>query len=338
MPPCAHQRRQAAHGAHRVGRAAHPLHAVVQTYRHWLPSAGGLAVGLRQRGDLRRLNAADCRSALRRPFQGPRAQVFPAQRVCAQVVVVQPIVGDELLHQAQRQRGVGTRQQGDVLMAFVGGFGAARVYAHQLRAAPLRLLRIAPKMQVAANRIAAPDQDQPGINKVFHPHPYLATQGVDQALSACGGTHRAFQLRCAQAVEKAHGHGLALHIAHGARVAVGQHGLLQTACGQVAQARGDVVQRHVPTHRFKLTRAFGADAAHGLQDPFGVVGALGVAGHFGAQRAAGLWVRRVAVDFDRHAVAHRGDHGAGVGAVMRAGADDFVACGFRGIGHGGLGG
>ena len=151
VPPRTDQRGQAAHRAHRIGRAAHALHAVVQPDGHRLPGVGGLAVGPRQRGDLRRLNAADCRSALRWPFQGARAQVFPAQGVRAQVVVVQPIMDDELLHQSQRQGGVGTRQKGDVLMAFIGGFGASGVYAHQPRAAPFRLLRIAPEMQVAAN-------------------------------------------------------------------------------------------------------------------------------------------------------------------------------------------
>ena len=336
MSPRAYQRRQAAHRPHRIGRTAHALHAVVQPDGHRLPGARGLAICPSQRCDLRGLNTADRSGAFRRPLQGACAQVFPAQGVFTQVVVVQPVVGDELLHQAQRQRGVGTRQQGDVFVAFVGGFGAARVDAHQPCAAPFGLLGISPEMQVAADGVAAPDQDQPRVDKLLHPHADFAAQGVRQTLSARCGTYCALQLRRAQPVEKAYRHRLALHVAHGARVAVGQHGLLQSARGQVAQARGNIVQRHVPAHGLKLARAFGADAAHGLQDAVGVVGAFGVARHLSAQRAAGLRVRRVTVDLDSDAIADGGDHGAGVRAVVWAGADDFVCVGWGGDRHGGL--
>jgi len=83
------------------------------------------------------------------------AHLVPAQRVLRQVVVVQPVVLNQLVHERQRQRGVGAGQQGDVLVAFLGGFAAARIDADQLGAAPLGLLRIAPEVQVAGNRVAA---------------------------------------------------------------------------------------------------------------------------------------------------------------------------------------
>jgi hypothetical protein len=70
--------------------------------------------------------------------------------VARDVVVVQPVVHDQLVHQAQRQRAVGAGQQGDVLVALVGGFGAARVDADQLGAVALGLLRQVQKCRLLA--------------------------------------------------------------------------------------------------------------------------------------------------------------------------------------------
>ena len=47
-----------------------------------------------------------------------------------------------------------------MLMALVGGFALAWVNANQLGALALGLIGIAPEMQVAGNRVAAPDQNQ----------------------------------------------------------------------------------------------------------------------------------------------------------------------------------
>lgn len=91
--------------------------------------------------------------------------------VAGDVVVVQPVVRDQLVHQRQCQRRVGAGAQGNVLVAFVGRLALAGVNAHQLGAIALGLLGIAPEVQVAADGVAAPDDDELrfGKNSTFMP-------------------------------------------------------------------------------------------------------------------------------------------------------------------------
>ena len=172
LAPGTHQRRQAGDGTRRIAAATHPLHAVVQADRGGL----GGAVGLRQRDDLRFGYATHRGGARCRPLQRALAQLRPAQRVLRHVFVVDPVVHDQLVHQRQRQRRVGTRQQRNVLVALVRGFGLARVDAHQPRAGALGRLGVAPEMQIAGDRVAAPDQDQLRFGEEFDPHADLAAQ------------------------------------------------------------------------------------------------------------------------------------------------------------------
>ena len=235
------------------------------------------------------------------------------------VVVVQPVVGDELVHQRQRERRVGARAQGDVLVALVGGFGAARIDAHQACAVAFRLLGQPPEMQVAGNGVAAPDQDQLAFCEMLHLHAHFGAQGGHERFSACAGTDRALKVGGAQLVEKARGHAFALDLPHGAGVAVGEDGL-RVSRRNGFQALGDGVQRFVPAHGCELPAALGAGAFERAQDALRVVGALGVPRDFGAQGTIGVAVLGVALYANRHAAFDCGDQRAGVGAVMRASA------------------
>ena len=239
VPPSADQRRQASHGTRRVAAAAHPLHAVIQ------PDGGRLrrAVSLRQRNDLRFGHATHRGRARRRPLHRAFAQRVPAQRVLRDVIVIEPIVDDELVHQRQRQGAIGARQQRDVFVAFVGGFGLARVDAHQLRAGAFGGLRMAPEMQVAADRIAAPDQDQLGLCEKLDPHADLAAERVDHRLAARGRADGAVEQRRAQLVKEAAVHRLALHQTHGPGVAVRQD---RFRVRNGFEAGSNVVERRVP--------------------------------------------------------------------------------------------
>jgi len=222
-------------------------------------------------------------------------------------------------------------------MAFVGGFALARVNADQFGPMAFGQIGVAPEVQVAGNRVAAPDQNQLGLGKKFDPHAGFGPQCVDQRLAAGRGTDGAVEQRRAELVKKPCRHAFALHQPHGAGVAVGQDGL-RVAPGNVAEPGRDVGQRRIPAYRLKLARAFGADAFEWLQDALWVVSALGVARHLGTQRAIGVRVCRVAMYLDRHAVFHGRQQRAGVGAVMRAGALDLnrlrVGAGVA-VGHGG---
>jgi hypothetical protein len=224
------------------------------------------------------------------------------------------------MHQCQRQRTVGAWAQGDVFVALVGRFGAARVDADDARAVSLGLLHLAPEMQVAGNRVAAPDQDQLRLGKELHFHADLAAKRLHQRLAAGSGANGAIQLRRTQPVEEARCHALALHQAHGAGIAVGQY-RFGLACGNGVEARGDVAQRFAPTPTgSKRPAPLGPHPLERLKNALGVVGSLGVARHLGAQHAARVGVVRIALHTDGAALLHRGQQCAGIGAIVGAGA------------------
>ena len=318
VAPGAHQGRQAGDGAHGIAAAARALHAVVQA------DGGGRggAIVARQLADLLHGQAADLGRALGRPLQGAGLEFLPAQRVARDVVMVQPAVRDQLVHQGQRQGGIGAGQQLQVLVAFVGGLGLARVYAHQARAVALGLQCIAPEMQAAADAVAAPDEDEPAFGEMLHAHAQLAAIGQVQGLAPGAGADGAVQQRGAELVEEAPVHALALHQAHGACVAVGQDGF-GIARRQRVQPGGDVGQRLVPAHGLELPGALGAHAAQRGEHTLGVVAALGVFADLGAEHAARVRMVGVALDSFGDAVFDRGHQRAGIGAVMGAGAQDL---------------
>ena len=208
-----------------------------------------------------------------------------------------------------------------MFVAFFGGFRAARVDANQLGPVAFGQLNIAPKMQVAGNRIAAPDQNQIGVGKKLDPHADFAAKSLGQAFGSGRRTNGAIQLRRAELVEKPRGHALALHRTHGAAIAVrlNRFSGIRRAGGNGFKPRSDIAQSAFPAHPLELPRTLRAAAFKRVQQPLRVVNALGIARHFGAQHAAGLRMRGVALHLQGDAVFNDGDQGAGVRAVVRAG-------------------
>ena len=143
-------------------------------------------------------------------------------------------------------------------MAFVSGFCFARVDADELGAIAFGGLGVAPKVQIAAYRVAAPNDDEFGLCKKLDLHADLATQGVGQALATGHGANRAMQPGGPQLVEKPPRHRLALHQAHGAGVAVGNNGL-RVVGGNGRQTRCNISQSRIPAHRLKAPQAFRTD-------------------------------------------------------------------------------
>ena len=245
-------------------------------------------------------------------------ELVEAERVPGDVVVVDQVLGDQHVHHAKRQRGVGAGHQRDVLVALLGRQRAVWVDRDQLRAAPLGFLRARPEMQVRGDRIAAPDDDQLRILELFE---VGADGGADGVLVAGGAGHRAdgaVEQRGAEVVEEARRHRLALHQSHGAAIAVRQD-RLRRAAGDIAQLIGDLAKRFVPADALELALAFFADAAHRMQQAFRMVGAFGVARDLGAQHAGGGRMVGIAFDFGGDAVLDGDQQRAGIGAVMRAG-------------------
>ncbi|MCY1221265.1 hypothetical protein D9M72_333130 [compost metagenome] len=333
LAPGAHQRRQARHRAHRLAAAVHALHAVVQADCHRLALAHRqLAVEAGQPFDVLGRDAADLGRACRGVGLRALAQRIEADGVAFNVVVVEQVVADQHMDQRQRQRAVGAGHRGDMAMALLGAQRAVRVDCHQRGAAPLGFLRAGPEMQVGGNRVAPPDDHQPGIDHVLHVHAHAGAVGVAQRGGAGAGADGAVQPRRAQLVEEARGHALALHQPHGAGVAV-RHDRLRIARGDRLQAGGDGVQRLLPGDRRELAFALPADALHRRQQPVRVVGALGVARHLGAQHALRAGMVGIARYLDGTAVLDGDEQGTSVGAVMRTGgADDAGSHGVSGRG------
>ena len=314
VSPGAHQAGQQCNQPHRIAATAHPLHAVVQADRRWR----GAAIVARQTLNFVDGEATDRRRPLRRPLQCPFAQLWPALHPALQVVRVQPVVHDQLVHQAQRQRTVAAGAQGQVLVALLGGFAAPRVDGDQLRAASFGLLRKGPEVHAGGDRVAAPDQDQPALGKVLQVHAHGGSVGQLQPGGPRLRTNAAMQTGRPQPVPEAPGHRLTLHETHRAGIAVGSDGL-GVACGDGPQPRSDVVQCLIPAHRRELTPPLRPDALERRQHPVWVFDALHVPRHLGAQGAVGGRVVRVALQLHHAPALHRHPDGTGVRAIVRTG-------------------
>ena len=218
VTPGAGERGQAGDGTYCIAAAATALHTVVQAYARRC----GVRVVVRELANVFCVQSADRCRAFGRPLQCAFAQSFKTQGVLRDVVVVQPVVRDEFVHQRQGQRRIRAGLDGQVQIAFVGGLAAARVNAHQARAMAFGFLRDTPEMDVAGDGVAAPDDDQFGFGKETHLHAELAAQRVGKRVATGIRANGAVEFGRAQQIEKTHGDGLALHQTHGARVAVRQ--------------------------------------------------------------------------------------------------------------------
>ena len=129
----------------------------------------------------------------------------------------------------------------------------------------------------------------------------------------------AFMNRCA--------HRAALERALGAHVAVGEDRLAAVSLDRRAEAVGGGLERLLPAGLAELARALRPGADQGPQQALVGVHAVEVVGDLAAQKAGRDRVLGVAGDRHRAPLrVHRGQHRAGVGAVVGAGpADDALA-------------
>ena len=270
------------------------------------------------------------RGALRRPRGGTLRQLGEAGRVAVDVVVVDEIVGDQHMHEAERERAVGARQQRDVLVAFFGGRAAVRIDRDQLRAAPFGFLRAHPEMQVRRDRVAAPDQDQPAVLVLLDVHADRRADGGGPAGLAGRRADRAVEQRRAESMEEAAVHRRVLQEPHRAGVAVGKNGLRSGGRRRDgAEARGDRGQRLVPRDALETAFAFAADASHRMQHALVRVRPVEIARDLGAEHAARRRMIRRAANGDRAAVLDCRQQRARVGTVVRASATHDVPAGGR---------
>ena len=296
----------------------HALHAVVGTDGGALAGTAGLAIQARQFHHFRGRDAAHLGHALGRPFQRALPQGLVTNSVALDVIMIEHIFHDQDMHQTQRQGRVGTRQQGDMLVAFFSRQRTVGVDGDQGGAMALGFLRAHPEMQVRGDRVAAPDDDQLGVLELLQVRADAGAHRVAVARGAGRGADGAVQQGSAELVEKARGHRFALHQAHGATVAVRQD-RLRIARGDRFQAGRDGLQCVVPADGLELAFPFLAHAAQRRQQAVRMVGALREARHLGAQHAGRGRVVGIALDSGGHAIGHRDQEGAGIGAIERAG-------------------
>ncbi len=319
--PVAGQGGQARHRAHRIAATMHALHAVVQADRR----GAQMPVVVRQRLDLGGCDAADRGDLFRRILLRALRQRLEAERMTRDVIVVEPILAHQHMHEPERERGIGAGQQRDVLVALLGGRRAVRVDRDQLRPLALGLLRKAPQVQVRRDRVRAPEDDEPAVRERLHRGAGARAQRVVHRLGTRRRADCAIQMACAQPVEETCGHRFALHQTHRPRIAV-RNDALRVDRGDRFQACCDRVERLVPGDALECAVTLGPDALQRVKHAVRVVGALEVAADLRAQRTAGGRMRRIAGDLDRDALfptlldGHQ--HRAGVRAVVRAGGLD----------------
>ena len=141
---------------------------------------------------------------------------------------------------------------------------------------------------------------------------------------AAGGQARAERME--------HPHqGEPLHHAHRAQIMKGHQGLGAVLRDDPSKARGDLVERLVPTDADKARLALDAIAAQGMQHPIRRGQALLVIAHLGAQHAAGDRMLLCALDAADAAVLDLDRPAAAILAVERAAAfdgDGHASCRF----------
>src|ERR1022692_831525 len=239
----------------------------------------------------------------------------------AHVVVIDEIIANQHVHEPKRERGVGSRQQGDVSVALFGGERAVGIDGDEPRPEALRLLRARPKMYARGNRVAAPENDELGLIGQLHVDSDSGAQGDRMAGGAGRCADRAIQKTCAEPMEEALGHRLALHQPHGSGVAIGQD-LLRIVRGDGAEASRDRRDGFVPTDSLEAPFPLLANPAQRMQQPIRVIGSFRIARHLGTERAGGGAVLGRSGHFEGHAVLDMHLESAGVGTIVRASALD----------------
>ena len=138
--------------------------------------------------DLGRAQAGRRGRAFRAPLGGTRAQLGLADGVPREVVAVLEAVAEDDVHHPERERRVGAGQQREVPVRLLGGPRAVRVDRDQPRAAPARLLDERPQVDVRADDVRAPGEDQPRVHERLGVE---ADRAADAGLVAGGARARA---------------------------------------------------------------------------------------------------------------------------------------------------
>ena len=167
-------------------------------------------VGARQRFDARRIDTGDLCRPRRRPSRHPSLEGAKSQRVACDVVGIMQLFAHDHMHHRQRQRGIASRPDRNPIIGRLRCARTDRVDHDQARTRLARLLNKGPEMQIAGQRIAAPDQDQLCMGKTLHLHGNGRPHSVAVALKAGLRTDGARKTAHPEASPQLGGHSLLL--------------------------------------------------------------------------------------------------------------------------------
>ena len=317
MAPRADQSRQARHGAHGV-------------------AAGGVALDGDAHADDRRLRdgefagegpdvvgaeAGDIGYPARREAGRAGFQVLVADGVFFDIVVVDEILGDDDVDHAERQGGVGAGLDGEVPVGLFGRPGGDRIDDYDLGAAALRLGDERPVVQVGADRVDRPQDDVAGMDEALRVDRRGRAAGHEEGGDGGGIAEGPLGHGRAELVEEGVAGVQPVQDALGAEIAVGQDGGGPVALDDFGPAARNLLEGLVPADRLKLSGALRAGPAQRGEHPVLAVDPVLVVVDLDAQAALCERMVRVAAHVDDFAVADRGQHRAGVGAIVRTGAE-----------------
>ncbi len=249
-----------------------------------------------------------------------RLQLARRVGVFVEIIPVGLAVAEQAMHHRAGERAVAAGLHQHRQIGLLHGAVHVDVDRRDLGAAFLaRAHGVGHHIDLGVDRIGAPDHHQIGFRHLARIGPAEVAGAGGKAgigrVDADRGVEAGIFLDVAQPVDA-----VAHHQAHGAGILVRPHGFGAVAPLGLQKFFGHEVERVVPGDRGELARAFGADAAQRMQQPVGVMLALGIARHFRADHAGGVIVVLGAVHAADGALVDQLDfERAGRWAIVRTG-------------------
>ena len=272
--PAARQRPVARHRRDRGERAQRHPAAGVALDAHRGPDRGRprRREPLAERDDPLHRQVADLGDPLGRERGDPLAVGVPADAALAQERLVVRAAADDLVHQAERQRGVGAGPRREVLVGLRGAARAHRVDHHEVRALPARGDDELPDVVVARERVRAPEQDEPRVRERLGIHPAVGARREAQPLAAGDRADRHLVLARAEDVPQPRARAAlqTLQVAERAGPLERPDRLAAVALADGEQPLGDLAERVVPGDPLEPPLALGADRRSGCSSRSGV--------------------------------------------------------------------
>ena len=197
------------------------------------------------------------------------AQLLQTAGVRSHVLRVVQAVADDHVHQPQRQRQIAPREDAEHFVGGASGAVGQRVDHIELRPAPPRLHNERPVVDVGAQDVRAPRDDQLRVDNLLGLAAVAEPGGRGEPGPARRRADGPVQLRRAQPVKEPAVHAGPVEKPDRARVAVWENRLRPELRGHAPQPPRDSVQSLVPADALEAALAFGAHAPLRIEQPAG---------------------------------------------------------------------